>query len=71
MKLYVNEKHKRRSIIAHLFMPFVFMGIMSWGSYDPRNPGFWGSILFSIFVGVVGDYFLVKSKRNSNNSSAE
>jgi len=66
MKLYVNEKHKKRSIISHIFMPFLFMGIMSWGSFDPRNFGFWGSIILSIFVGIVGDYLLVKLKSNSS-----
>ena len=57
MKLYVNEKHKKRSIMAHFFMPFIFMGIMSWGSYDPRDGGFWGAIMLSVFVGMFGDYF--------------
>jgi len=49
-------------------MPFIFMGIMSWGSYDPRDGGFWGAIMLSVFVGMFGDYFLVKLKENSNDS---
>jgi len=69
MKLYVNENHKRRSIIAHFFMPFIFMAVMSWGSFDPRNFGFWASILLSIFVGITGDIVLVKLNKKSDISS--
>jgi hypothetical protein len=70
MKLFVNERHKRRAIIAHIVMPFICMGVMSWGSYDPREYGFWGSILFSIFLGVTSDYLLVKMKEYSDKKTS-
>ena len=50
-------------------MPFIFMAVMSWGSFDPRNFGFWASILLSIFVGITGDIVLVKLNKKSDISS--
>lgn len=69
MRLFLNNEQRKRSIISSVIMAIFFMAVMLWGSFDPRDYGFWGCILISLFIGFVGDYILVKLKSYSDNRS--
>lgn len=69
MRLFVNDAHRKRAIISSIIMAIFFMTVMSWGSFDPRDSGFWGCILISLFIGFVGDYILMKLKSYSDTRS--
>lgn len=69
MKIYVNKKHRKKSIIGTvLIIPF-FMATMPFGSFDPTEFGFWACIVFGLTVGFVSDviytwwYFHIREKK--------
>ncbi|TDI63831.1 MAG: hypothetical protein E2O88_12105 [Bacteroidetes bacterium] len=72
MKIFLNKNHKRRAIIGFLLSLPVFMWLMPYGSFDPREIGFWMSIVLALIIEIPGNLLLTNAhKKWGNNSSNE
>lgn len=57
---FFNRQHKQRTIIGFFFCVVTAMAFMPYGSFDPRQVGFWLSIAFAIMTTVGTNWLMLK-----------
>jgi len=58
--MFLNKNHKHRALIGiMLTIPF-FMWLMPYGSFDPREMGFWMSIVCALIIEIPLNLLVIK-----------
>ena len=56
MKIFLSKNHQRQALIALILSIPLFMWLMPFGSFDPRDPGFWLAIAVAVIIELIGNW---------------